>query len=464
MTVPNDLLKQPLAWRQPTFAPLLDDLQANILKGHGRPSIVQLLLRMPSAAATPLRAAIAALPVTSAHRQLADADAHRLNGTDGGPVVLLLLSHAGYAALNVAGARTPSGTAFIAGMAGRSGLADPAVGAWDEPYCGGVDAMVIIAAATPAEADAALLPLETALTAAGAVVVGREKGAALFRDGVGIEHFGYVDGRSQPLMLADEVDRELASQGETFVWDPAFGPLDAALVRDPGGTTDDSYGSYLVLRKLEQNVDGFMTAETDLADALQLMTPDARSVAEALVVGRFRDGTPLVAAKRAGGATTITNNFGYDGDPTGSRCPVHAHIRKANPRGGSVPLGATLAAERSHLMPRRGITYGGRAADLSDRPTADVGLLFMAYNNSIERQFEFTQGAWVDNPGFPRPSTGRDPVIGAGAAGHQWPQMWDDTTKGVLAFDFGRFVTLRGGGYFFAPSLSFLSGLAARPD
>ena len=464
MTVPIDLLKQPLAWLQPVFIPLLDDLQANILKGHGRPNTLQLLLRLPHTAAVPLRTAIAALPVTSARQQLDDADSHRLNNTDGGPVALFLLARTGYAALDVAIARTPNSAAFSEGMANRAGLRDRPAETWEEPYQGGVDAMLIVAAATPTAAAAALAPMQVALTRAGAIVVGTETGAALVRDGQGVEHFGYVDGRSQPLMLADEVDREQGAQGEAFVWDPGFGPLDTALVRDPGGATEDSYGSYMVFRKLEQNVDGFLTAETDLADQLLLMTPDARTLAGALIVGRFRDGTPVVTAKRPSGATAAANNFGYGGDPTGTRCPFQAHIRKANPRGDSVPLGATLEAERSHLMPRRGIPYGARAADMSDRPASGVGLLFMAYNNSLERQFEFTQSAWANNSGFARHDTGRDPVIGTGAAGHQWPRAWDDPTAGKLAFDFDSFVRLRGGEYFFAPSLSFIRGLTARPD
>jgi len=37
--------------------------------------------------------------------------------------------------------------------------------------------------------------------------------------------------------------------------------------------------------------------------------------------------------------------------------------------------------------------------------------------------------------------------------------VWNDPTKGKVAFDFRDFVVMRGGEYFFAPSLSGLQGL-----
>ncbi|MBD8700592.1 peroxidase [Sphingomonas sp. CFBP 13714] len=465
MSVPENLLRQPLVWRQPVLAPLLADLQANILKGHGRPHAELMLLRFDPARRTSIRAALAALELTSATHQLEDAERRRTDAKfDGGPVVLLFLTARGYDALGVASARVPGGAAFTAGMAAREALGDPSSQDWEDGYREGADAMLLVADGSLKGTAAAAASAIEALTTAGARIAARETGAALFRDGAGIEHFGYVDGRSQPLMLDDEVVRELNQQGEPFVWDPRFGPLDVALVSDPGGAGPNSYGSFLVFRKLEQDVAGFKSAEDGLADALDLMAPDARELAGALVVGRFEDGTPVVASKRALGAAHVANNFVYDGDPGGARCPFQSHIRKTNPRGGTVPLGATLADERSRLMPRRGITYGARAPDLGDRPAKGVGLLFMAYNRDIERQFEFTQAAWANDDAFPRSGTGRDPVIGSGAAGHLWPKSWDHPEAGTLASDFSSHVTLLGGEYFFAPSLSFVGGLALRPD
>ncbi len=72
--------------------------------------------------------------------------------------------------------------------------------------------------------------------------------------GDGIEHFGYVDGRSQPLFIAEDLDHERETTDGTDRWDPLV-PLQHVLVPDPGCT--HAFGSYLVYRKLEQDVRAF---------------------------------------------------------------------------------------------------------------------------------------------------------------------------------------------------------------
>ena len=96
-------------------------------------------------------------------------------------------------------------------------------------------------------------------------------------------------------------------------------------------------------------------------------------------------------------------------------------------------------------------------------PTGGLGLLFMAYNADIGRQFHFTQTAWANNPGFPiQPGGphGQDPVIGQNAPGDQkWPLEWDNPAAGIKPFGFQDFVKMKGGEYFFAPSLTFFKNL-----
>jgi deferrochelatase/peroxidase EfeB len=71
-----------------------------------------------------------------------------------------------------------------------------------------------------------------------------------------IEHFGFRDGISQPLYYqADMV--EAAPGSDT--WLPRANPaaaLNLVLVNDPFASKkeEDSFGSYLVFRKLEPNV------------------------------------------------------------------------------------------------------------------------------------------------------------------------------------------------------------------
>ncbi len=163
----------------------------------------------------------------------------------------------------------------------------------------------------------------------------------------------------------------------------------------------------------------------------------------------------------------VSNNFGYEDDLRGRKCPFQGHIRKTNPRGDSVRrFGVPLEEERGHLMARRGITYGKRSVkkvgagiEFRDQPKGHVGLLFMAYQNDIANQFEFTQALWANNPDFVNDETGIDPVIGQGAPTVQkWPQQWGGP-EAPLPFPFGGHVTLKGGEYFFAPSLATLAGL-----
>ena len=464
----TDKLDEPLPWTEwPTdkaIKLLLDDLQANILKGHGRDHTANLFLAFdgydPAAARLALAGLGAAMP--SALDQLVDAQAFNATGAPGEQVLCLVLSAKGYRALGRDDAM-PSGAAFQAGMKASGGkLADPDALGWDAPFDGEVHAMLLIADESPGKVDAAVDRWTALLGFGGIRVLGMERGRALRRevagDRVGIEHFGYVDGRSQPLFLAEDVAKEPKAN-----WDPAF-PTRQFLVPDPGGQGADALGSYFVFRKLEQNVAGFKGREEELADALGL-TGNDRERAGALVVGRFEDGTPVVLSGDAQNQPP-PNDFGFDADVEGKLCPFRAHIRKTNPRGDTERrFGAPLADERGHIMARRGITYGAReqdpaTGDPTDRPTGGVGLLFMAYMADVENQFEFTQAAWANNPNFVAEGLGIDPVIGQGANPSATP--WRDERSGgeTTDFDFAGFVTLKGGEYFFAPSLGFLRSLA----
>jgi deferrochelatase/peroxidase EfeB len=84
----------------------------------------------------------------------------------------------------------------------------------------------------------------------------------------------------------------------------------------------------------------------------------------------------------------------------------------------------------------------------------------MAYQSNLANQFEFTQSTWVNNPGFIGPASGIDPVIGQtpGANGQKWPTGWNKPLK-AEPYDFSDWVTMQGGEYFFAPSLSMLKSV-----
>jgi Dyp-type peroxidase family len=448
-------------WRQ-----ALAKVQGNILRGHGRNHAIHIFLAFTAeerAARQWLRQVAAR--VTSAQQQLEDADEYRQYGIPGRLFVSVLLAAAGYRYLgmDLAG-YSPE---FSAGMQGAgTRLHDPAVETWEEGYQQPMHAMVLLA-----DDDEGFLWRETRqllddlkpVAALRAVEYGH---ALRNAHGHHIEHFGYVDGRSQPLFFQRDVMREAAMEG-TEQWDPGAGP-NLALMKEPGSGEND-VGSYVVFRKLEQNVRGFKAREAELANALGLSGAEAER-AGALAVGRFEDGTPVVLQRTAGLSDPVPNNFTYADDPEGQRCPFHAHIRKVNPRGElAKELEEPQNIERQHRIARRGIPYGVRAKEpkddpgLDEVPTGGVGLLFMCYQRDIGKQFEFLQSKWASNEDFLQDATGLDPIIGQPGPRtpipQQWPAQWDAPRQAHQPFSFHGFVTLKGGEYFFAPSIKFLESL-----
>ena len=280
-------------------------------------------------------------------------------------------------------------------------------------------------------------------------------------------------------------------------------------VKDPGpvahaGPSWAKDGSFLVFRRLRQDVAGF---HRFLGDHAHLFADDAdRFGAEC--VGRWKSGAPTLRAPEhddltLAGADCANNNFefqegtevatpnpatlalcsqvqmdlgvhGTDGDsqpdPDGHRAPFAAHIRKSYPRNDENPsLHPPLKEEdtQTHRLLRRGIPFGGPLNEQPDAPFHDAGnrgLLFLAYQTSIERQFEFVIRNWVNDPGFKEAGAGHDPVLGQNAAGTRTRQFVLHDGNGVahtveLEKDW---VIPTGGGYFFAPSIHALTAITEK--
>ena len=451
---------------RPPYRRMFENLQNNILKPHGRRESDHLFLRFAAGPET-VRSWIrrfAREEVTSANDQLAETDAFRDHGTPGGLVASFHLSAKGYEALGFdTRAFGSAGQSFRTGMKLRafSLIArnrDPVASEWEEPFRGDVHALVVHAHDSADVLETKTREVESDLRGV-ATVLAVERGTVLRNaKGEAIEPFGYIDARSQPLFLKADLDQE-REQG-TDVWDPSA-PLRLVLVDDPHTDKEDSFGSYLVFRKLRQDVDGFNEGVRALAS--RLSTNEA--LAGALVVGRFKDGTPVTVQSSDG--LGAANNFEYlRADRVGNRCPFHAHIRKANQRGANPLLNAE--EERSRRIVRRGIPFGFRPIPGEGGATRDVGLLFMCFQSDIGRQFEFIQRSWVDSPNFPEfllipgLNTGDDALIGQHPrAPQKWPRRWGQGGRilGRERFNFGGYVRLRGGEYFFTPSLGFLRNL-----
>jgi Dyp-type peroxidase family len=457
---------------------MLENLQGNILKGHGRDHTVHVFIKLNGGDAQSARKRLGALAaglVTSARQQLRESKQFQDFGIPGSLFGNFFLTARGYRALGFTDAEIEAAfperpgdfgvlSNFREGMRAHGDeLHDPPPADWDPEYREAeIDAMILLA-----DDDEGFLLREARAfvneLAEFSTIITIERGNALRTDsGEGIEHFGYVDGRSQPIYFTTD----LVNEGKTDRWNPVE-KLKIVLVPDLTVKDDeDAFGSYFVFRKLEQDVRHFKMREQELADELKLKGAE-RERAGAMAVGRFEDGTPLTLSQTDGFIPPKENNFKYsDPDPNvddsnGLKCPFHAHIRKSNPRGDT----GDETTERSRRITRRGITYGERNRHpdafqaLEDLPTEGVGLLFMCFQSSIANQFAFIQKMWVNGPGFARPQTGIDPVIGQGQAPAQnWPVSWGGSDK--KAFDFSGFVRLKGGEFFFAPSIPFLRGLA----
>lgn len=440
----------------------LKTLQANILKGHGRDHVALVFLTITNAAKA--RSFLHQYPVTNAATQFVQAKAFHDNGEPGGLVRLALISHSGLEAFgqqqHFSEAQPHHDPFFVMGMSHDHEVLDHGtVDSWQtalkqKP----VHVLLLLAHDDPVSLATVLGKAMTnpALTDAFEVLLVQEGRAYRNIANEGIEHFGYVDGRSQPLLTQLDLHAEAEEKGGIDLYDPTT-PIGQILFADPLVPNGAGLGSYFVFRKLEQDVAGFKHAEDLLQDSFTT-DPGDDELAGAQIVGRFENGIPVTLAT-APPVAPVTNNFNYDEDTQGARCPFQGHIRKTNPRGSS-PGGKDF--DKKVQMARRGITYGVRIQDpttkeLLDQPNDGVGLLFMSYQKSIKDQFHFMQKNWANTPKFPhvRPEEapdGIDPIIGQLAAGdggtvveHKWPNHAElQQVQG--------FVHLKGGEYFYAPS------------
>jgi deferrochelatase/peroxidase EfeB len=383
---------------------------------------------------------------------------------------------------------------FIDGMAssrrsrilGDSGTDDPNRWHWGGPATATVHIIQLVYASNDGE-----VVRQLARWPAGGVAGVEE--VAIFRAGREPntkENFGFADGIGQPVIAGSGRETSqlrrtghatLIPAGDFVLGYPnAYGlpspsPSVMAssnvagvppLVSDPSRLDLGRNGSYLVYRQLAQDVAGFWQMVRALATSYWPGDPAAIVRLASKFVGRWPSGAPLVGNQTIdpfhGKPPDHTNNdFSYRyGDPSGDACPLGAHIRRSNPRDG-LPADdgpTSLATSNRHRILRRGRSYGDRIADPFVDDGQNRGLHFICLNADIERQFEFVQQTWLNNPTFAvlpdetDPLTGDQPSTGGSFTVQKAPLR-------IRVQGIGSFVSVRGGTYAFMPGIRALRWL-----
>jgi len=338
----------------------------------------------------------------------------------------------------------------------------------------------------------------------------------------GVEPFGFADGISEP-QLDWEQQRQaphtefsygnLVALGEFLLgYHNEYGKITDRPLLDPDAASAGLLpaldapekkdlgrnGTYLVMRQLEQDVRLFWQFVHQQAGG---NAADAQKLAAAMV-GRTRAGDPLVPVQQQPipgigpkPEQIRKNQFTYDRDPAGAHCPFGAHVRRANPRNTDFPdrpasllkklltmLGFgpqgfrddLMSSVRFHRILRRGREFGCELKPedaLTPAPLDDPkrGIHFICLNANISRQFEFVQNAWMASTKFSGLTGESDPLLGNRQAIPGCPVTSDFTVQrdGALRHrvtGLPQFVTVRGGAYFFLPSLRALRYIAGAED
>lgn len=309
------------------------------------------------------------------------------------------------------------------------------------------------------------------------------------------EHFGFRDGISQPVIRGSRREsyqppaRDVVAPGEFILGyrnDQGYvsPPIAIGAEHDPrsrlptiaeraasrfpmfGNQTSNPdlrdfgrNGTFLVLRQLDQDVEGFWAA---MEEKSAILNPDEtrkgqprdndsaaattssegpasggnsgesaggaypkieqmighRASAEwiaAKIIGRWPDGTPLVGnpsrSKDLSEGERPDNDFAFGiDDPRGHACPLGSHIRRTNPRDSLEPGDK----EEQRITNRHRILRRGRSYDYVP-PGEEVerkGLLFAALCSDLERQFEFVQHTWINASSFHGLGEEADPLLG----------------------------------------------------
>ena len=253
--------------------------------------------------------------------------------------------------------------------------------------------------------------LKDLVTRHGATIVFAQQVDAL--PGENQVHFGYRDSISQPRI--DGVPGHVAVKGEPALSPPGDFLLGADFQNSRGGYYIGELipelagnATYAAVRVIEQDVGAFEKLLAEVSDEYSKETPVSREMVAAKLMGRWPNGSPLEKYPGASKPSAKDeNDFDYQNDLDGTRCPIGAHMRRMNPRGGMV-----LGVPWGRRVIRRGMPFGAAYQGDGDRQQRGLVGLFLCAD--LESQFEFLQRVWA-NKGLSAPGLRDTTDVFAGA-------------------------------------------------
>jgi len=358
----------------------LSHVQGNILKAFGKPNMLLSFFEFqnPDAAKSWLREIAEKLPSSQDVKDSKNEPWIHISLSAKGIKKLGLTLPPSRDSLHPEDFLVDDGDPFAVGMKSRSdvlgdsGNSDPKQ--WKQPFDSDtIDGVLIIASDNEDEPERLSDQIKEGAQKMQINFIGNQKGKGLKENGKDIEHFGFRDGISQPLVrgINDDKIAKLKDPPHQIPSDPE----DFVLSGFEDNLSWVNEGSFLVYRRLQQDVDGFWDFMNSTATSVG-MSPEKLA---AKFVGRWKSGASLAKndldSDPGVSPTSDDNDFTYmEDDADGKITPRFSHIRKSFPRGDGVfdSIEKNKKANNRHRMLRRGIPYG-------TKQDKDKGLLFMCY-------------------------------------------------------------------------------------
>jgi len=278
-------------------------------------------------------------------------------------------------------------------------------------------------------------------------------------------HFGYHDGIDNPALDWPETqEATVPSDANNFL----IGYPGSVFNPGPGSGAEGVFakdGCYNAFRVLYQDVGAFDRFLAQYAPmvvaAIGGSLDDASEWLAAKLVGRWRNGSPLILSPNAPDPkTSDATDFGYSADSAGLKCPFSAHTRVANPRD-QPTFPADTPPPR---LIRRGMPYG--APPVPPDYSGERGLIGLFLCGALAGEFELLY-SWINVNNFssvflPDLNT-QDALI----ANRISPSQGDPSFtlelpngKAIRIPSMPQFVVTRGTAYCLLPSMATLQGIA----